>query len=117
MSDPESRKAEIEADIIATRAELAETADALAAKLDVKAQASQKVHDAGDRLAGTVSEKYTGIKDKAPEPVQKAIGKTEQAVSPLVAQAAADKKRTLIVLGGVAALIVVVRRVRARRAG
>ena len=111
--DAETRKAEIEADIIATRAELAETADALAAKLDVKAQASHKVHDAGDK----VTEKYTEIKEKAPAPVQKAIGKTEQAVSPLIAQAAADKRRTMFVLGGVAVLLVVVRRVRARGRG
>jgi hypothetical protein len=111
MSDPEDRKAEIEADILATRAELAETADALAAKLDVKAQASHKVHEAGER----VTEKYSEIKEKAPEPVQKALDKTGQAVSPLVAQAAADKRRTLIVLGSFAVLLVVVRRMRARR--
>lgn len=45
----------IRADIEATRAELAETADALAAKLDVKAQAKAKVDEIGPeklRLAG-----------------------------------------------------------------
>ena len=109
-TEADGRKAEIEADIIATRAELAETADALAAKLDVKAQASHRVHEAGDK----VSEKYGELKDKAPQPVQKVIGKTEQAVSPLVAQAAADKRRTFLVLGGVVAAILVVRRIRGR---
>jgi hypothetical protein len=37
---------EIRADIAATRAQLADTADALAAKLDVKAQAGAKLHEA-----------------------------------------------------------------------
>lgn len=36
----------LEAEIQATRGELAETADALAAKLDVKAQARAKLHSA-----------------------------------------------------------------------
>lgn len=47
MSDAESEADRIKADIEATRAELAETADALAAKLDVKAQAKQKVQAIG----------------------------------------------------------------------
>jgi Protein of unknown function (DUF3618) len=38
-----TRADEIKADIEATRAELAETADALAARLDTKAQASKRI--------------------------------------------------------------------------
>lgn len=46
MSDAD----EIRADIAATRAQLADTADAMAAKLDVKAQAEAKLHEAGARV-------------------------------------------------------------------
>ena len=115
MSEADEER--IKADIAATRAELAETADALAAKLDVKAQAGQKVHEAGARIG----EGYAHLRDSAPPPVQKAIGRTQQAVSPLVAHAAADKRRTaLVVAGSVMALLVarrlhVVRRLRERR--
>ena len=107
MTEQERLKAEIEA----TRAELAETADALAAKLDMKAQASKKVHEAGEK----VSDRYTHVKESAPPPVQKALDTTERAVSPLMAQAAADKRRTVMVLAGTVALILVIRRVRRRR--
>jgi malonyl CoA-acyl carrier protein transacylase len=106
-----SEKDRIKADIEATRAELAETADALAAHLDVKAQASKKMHQAGQRMGERVSQ----VRDAPPEPVQKAIGKTEQAVSPVLAKAAADKKRTLLVLAGTAVVLIVVRRVRNRK--
>ena len=37
------------------------TADALAAKLDVKAQAKEKVHAAGDRITTTVTENKTPV--------------------------------------------------------
>jgi hypothetical protein len=105
-----SEEDRLKAEIAATRAELAETADALAAKLDVKAQAGRKVHAAGEKVSGG----YANLRGSAPPPVQKALGKTEQAVSPLLARAAADKRRTLAVLGGTVVVILVVRRVRSR---
>src|SRR4051812_44304461 len=105
--DAERLKAEIEA----TRAELAQTADALAAKLDVKAQANKKVHAVGEK----VSERYTQVHDAAPPPVQKALDKTGQAVSPVMARAAADKRRTLLVLAGSAVVLIVVRKVSNRK--
>ena len=109
MSEPDAER--LKAEIEATRAELAQTADALAAKLDVKAQASKKVHAVGEK----VSDSYTHVHDAAPAPVQKALDKTGQAVSPVVARAAADKRRTLLVLAGTAAVLVVVRKIRNRR--
>lgn len=93
----------IKADIEQARAELAETADALAAKLDVKAQAERKVHEAGDRAAGA----YESAKASAPEPVRKTLTKLEQVGAPVVAKVAEDKRRTaLIVLGAVAAALI-----------
>jgi redox-regulated HSP33 family molecular chaperone len=103
---------EIKADIEATRAELAETADALAAKLDVKAQASDKLHAAGERLSGKVSERYGRARRAAPAPVQKAMGKAERAAQPLLATAAEDKKRTTLVIAGAGAVLLLIRRVR-----
>jgi Protein of unknown function (DUF3618) len=99
MTDAESVKAEI----VATRAELAETADALAAKLDVKAQASHKLHETGDRMGA----KYEQAKSSAPPQVQKAIAKVEQAAQPVLTKAGEDKKRTaMIVAGGLVGLLV-----------
>jgi hypothetical protein len=107
MSDPDEIKAEIEA----TRAELAETADALAAKLDVKAQAKEKAQVAGERLAAKVDQ----VRAAAPEPVQNAIGKAEQAAQPVLAKAAEDKQRTAATVGGVLVVVMFVRRLRKRK--
>jgi Protein of unknown function (DUF3618) len=104
MSSPDELKAEIEA----TRAELAQTADALAAKLDVKAQAKDRVHDVGD----TVSAKYHQARSAAPEPVQKAIGQVGHAAEPVIRRAGEDKKRTALIVAGAVAALLVVRRIR-----
>lgn len=93
----------LKADIEATRAELAETADALAARLDVKAQAERRVHEAGAR----VSSRYVEVRDSAPPPVRKALGAAEQAM----ARAAKDKRATFVVLAGSVVVVLVVRRV------
>lgn len=65
---PELTPDQIRAQIERTRAELAETVDALAAKADVKGQAKDKVHEVTDSvkekaadLAGTVKEKATDL--------------------------------------------------------
>ena len=108
MTEQERLKADIEA----TRAELAETADALAAKLDVKAQAGQRVQAAGAKL----SDRYVTLRNSTPRPVQKAMSKAGQAAHPVVAKAAEDKRRTLLVVAGSVAAMVVFRRVR-RRSG
>lgn len=101
----------IKADIEQARAELAQTADALAAKLDVKAQAERKVHEAGDRAAG----KYASAKASAPVPVQQALTKVEHVGAPVVAKAADDKRRTALVILGAVAAALIARRL-ARRA-
>lgn len=101
----------IKADIEATRAQLAQTADALAAKMDVKAQAGAKVQEVTDKAAGA----YGSAKASAPEPVQKVIGRAEVAAQPVVAKAAEDKQRTALIAGGVLAALLVLKRVRKRR--
>ena len=107
MTDPEQLKADIQA----TRAELAETADALAAKLDVKAQANHQLHAAGDRVAA----RYRRAKDACPASVQKVIAKIEQAARPVLAKAAADPRRTAFVGAGSVVVVLVVRKARRRR--
>ena len=76
---------ELRADIEATRAELAETADALAAKLDVKAQATEKVHAVGDKISTGVTENKTPIG---------AIAGSAAAVVALVVVLRARRRRT-----------------------
>ncbi|SHF74923.1 Protein of unknown function [Jatrophihabitans endophyticus] len=102
---------EIKADIEQTRAQLAETADALAAKLDVKSQAGKKVHEVGEKA----SAKYDSAKQSAPAPVQQALGKVEHAGAPVVAKAAEDKKRTALIVGGAVAVVFVALRIKKRR--
>jgi len=69
MSDPtrpldaDAGPDEIEADIAATRARLADSVDALAGKLDVKAQAKDKVAD----VKATASEKVAEVRNTAQE--------------------------------------------------
>ncbi|MGI8760240.1 MAG: DUF3618 domain-containing protein [Jatrophihabitantaceae bacterium] len=109
MSDPQ----EIQRDIERTRAELAETVDALSAKLDVKAQAKQRVHEAGD----TAGQAYQHAKAAAPPQLQQAIDKAEQAARPLLEKAAQDKQRTAMIAAGALVFLLVMRRLRRRRAG
>jgi hypothetical protein len=108
-SDPDA----IRADIVATRAELAETADALAAKLDVKAQANARLH-AAERSVG---DRYARLRAGAPQPVQKALDKAQQAAAPVAAKAAEDKKRTAMVCAGLVLGLLAVTRLRKRHAG
>lgn len=105
-SDSEALKADIEA----TRAQLAETADALAAKLDVKAQAGKRVDEVGEKVHNA----YDSAKASAPEPVANAIGKVEQAAAPVLAKATEDKKRTALIAGGVIVALLIVSRIRKR---
>jgi chromosome segregation ATPase len=107
MSELPSNEAEaIKADIEQARAELASAADALAAKLDVKAQANRKMHEVRARV-GTA---YSSAKHATPEPVQRAWTKAEAVTSPAVKKAAEDKKRTALIFGAVVVAAVLVRR-------
>jgi hypothetical protein len=114
---PDDEAAALKADIEQARAELAGTADALAAKLDVKnnvkTAVDRKAHEAGER----VTHAYESAKDATPEPVQKAWSRAESAAQPVVAKAGEDKKRTALVVAGAVVLAVVVRRIAARRRG
>ena len=104
MSDVEDLKSEIEQ----TRAELADTVDALTAKLDVKAQASERAHE----LAGKAAARYEEAKSSAPEPVRQAIGTVEQAARPVVHKAKQDPRRAALIAGGVLVALLVLRRLR-----
>jgi hypothetical protein len=98
----------LQAEIAAARAELAETADALAAKLDVKAQAGQRIQAAGEKL----TDRLAHLHDAAPAPVQKALEQTGHVMSPALARARADKRIVLAVLAGTMAAVLVARRLR-----
>ena len=88
---------ELMSEIEHTREELAETVSELVQKMDVKAQAKDKVHEVGEHAA----ERYHEVKAAAPQPVQKGLDKAE-----------ADPKRTAMIVGGVLLLLLIVRRVR-----
>ncbi len=104
-SDPDA----IRADIEQTRAELAQTVDALSDKLNVKAQAAGKVGAAKDaakqKVAGAASQAHAA----APEPVQHVLGSVGEKAGPVAQQVAAkvEPHRGKIIAGAVAALVVV----------
>lgn len=66
---PPTDRAELEKDILETRARLASTADALASKVDVKGQAQAKVEDVKVQAAATADRaaaKVHEVSDNAP---------------------------------------------------
>ena len=93
---------EIRAEIEQTRSEMGDTVDALTNKLDVKAQAKEKV----ESVKSTVSDKAAQAKAAAPAPVQKALDKTGDVAAPALHKAAPYTKQiALAVLAAVAVLI------------
>jgi Protein of unknown function (DUF3618) len=71
---------EIRADIEATRAELAETADALATKLDEKAQAAKRVTMivAGAIVALVVTERIARkVRNRSPKPTSRTTSRSK----------------------------------------
>jgi len=116
MTDPlnDSDEAELaRQQIEQTRAELAETVDALSDKLNAKAQAAEKVGEVKARIAATAHQ----AKQSAPEPVQRALDAAGAKASPVAHQVAQRTApyRGKIIAGALAAAVVliVVRRKRA----
>ncbi len=111
MSDIDKIRSEIEL----TRSELADTVDALQAKLDVKAMVKIRAEEAGGRAAHAAAVRYAQAKAEAPPQVRQAIERAERLAAPVVERAKQDKKQTLRIVIGTAVAIIVVRRL--RRAG
>jgi hypothetical protein len=107
MTDPDQIKAEIER----TRADLANTVDALTTKLDFKTQAKQRAAETQAKL----TERWQAVTASAPEPVQQALARAGEVAGPVAAKAAADKRRSAMIAGGAVLLVVVRRRLRKRR--
>ncbi len=104
-SDPDEIRAEIEQ----TRADLADTVDALSAKLDVKARAGDKAHE----LKQSVADATTRAKESAPPQVQQSLDRAQAVLEPAVGKAveAARPYRTQLLIGvAVAVVLLVVRR-------
>ncbi len=110
--------AELKAEIDSTRSELAETVDQLTNKLDVKAQASQKAHQAVETVTGTAQhavETVTGtaqaavdkVKQKLPDAAVDKIGQASGGVQRAATSEPVQqhRKQLLIGLGAVAALL------------
>lgn len=91
---------EIRAEIQRTRSELGDTVDALTNKLDVKAQAKQKV----DSVRSTISDKAAQARQSAPAPVQKALDRTGEVTTPALQKAAPYTKQIALGVGGLLAV-------------
>jgi len=72
------------ADIEATRAELGETVDALAGKLDVKAQARDRVDDAREQVTRAIANAREAATDERGNPTTAAKGAAGAAAAVLV---------------------------------
>lgn len=104
----------VPADIAATRAELAETVDALTSKLDVKARASDKVSEVKQKAAATADR----ARQAAPPPVQHALDAAGEKAGPVVRRVSttAAPHRGKIAAGAVA-LVVLLLTLRRRKRG
>lgn len=74
----------LRSDIERTRSELAETVDELAAKLDVKSQATDKLHQVRGRVIGFGNR----AKQAVPDPIRHALDKGGATIGPIVESAA-----------------------------
>jgi MYXO-CTERM domain-containing protein len=99
-TDPDAIRAEIEQ----TRAELAETVDALASKLDVKGQAADKAEAAKAKVGAKASQ----AKAAAPEPVQHVMDTVGAKAGPVAHQvnAKVEPHRGKLIAGVGAGLLV-----------
>jgi hypothetical protein len=123
MSDetPAPSADEVRAEIYQTRADLAETVDALSDKLDVKGRAKSKADEVSatakakaHEVSTTVAEKATELKSQAPPQVQEALDRGAAAIGPAAAKA--EPYRSQIAAGaGALVLLMMVRRRRKRR--
>jgi non-homologous end joining protein Ku len=125
--DPEPTDADaIRSDIERTRAELADTVEQVIGKLDVKAQAADKVDavktaatDRVDAVKSAAGEKASQAKAAAPAPVQNVLDSIGQKAGPpthRATEAVAPHRGKVVagVAGGLVVLLVVRRRRRAR---
>ena len=110
MSDTEPTSPDdLRQEIDATRADLADTVDALSAKLDVKAQAKAKA----DEVKTTMSDAAAKAKASTPPPVQRSIERAGSIIKPAAAKA--EPYRVQILAGAASVLVIVLllrRRVR-----
>ena len=72
MSTPEGERTteEIQSDIAKTREQLGETAEAIAAKTDVKARAQDKVEEVKSSVRDKKDEAFAKVRDASPEGAQ-----------------------------------------------
>jgi uncharacterized membrane protein YdfJ with MMPL/SSD domain len=101
-TSPEHLRAEIEQ----TREQLGDTVDKLAAKVDVKAQAKERV----EAVKATISDKAAQAKSAAPPPVQHALEQAGSAAAPAVNKAKQYDKQLLIGAAALLLLLILVRR-------
>lgn len=93
---PDAEAERIVADIEATRAELGETVDALAGKLDVRAQARNQVDDVRERVSQQVAQLRDAATDDRGNPTATAkgvAGGVAVALAGAVAVSAARRRR------------------------
>jgi uncharacterized protein YjbJ (UPF0337 family) len=111
MTDDQPSAEEIRTGIEQTRAELADTVDALTDKLNVKARAGDKVGEAKAKVSGAAAQ----AKAKAPEPVQHALETVGAKARPVAHQATEQmrpyRKEILVgVCASAATLLLILRR-------
>jgi ABC-type transporter Mla subunit MlaD len=101
-TSPEQLRAEIED----TREQLGATVDQLAGKLDVKAQAKERV----EAVKATISDKAAQAKNAAPPQVQHALEQAGSAAAPAVDKAKQYNKQLLLGAAVLLLLLILVRR-------
>src|SRR5262245_32540840 len=95
-------------DIEHTRADLRDTVDGLSTRLDVKAKARRRLHDAN----ATVADAAARVKQRLPEPVRRSIDRIGTSAGPTVDstrdQVRAHRKEIVLATGSAVLLLVVI---------
>ena len=100
---------EIEADIAVTRDRLAESVDALAAKVDVKAQAKEKVGEVKAQAKDKVDEATARAKDKTDQAKEQVVVTSRTLVDRFKAALVAHGRHAGIWIAGVVGALLVLR--------
>lgn len=102
MSEADALRSEIEQ----SRAEMARTLGALGTRLDPRVQSRRLAGQWADRAQRA----YERARAAAPPPVKTALDGVVEALRPHVRKAAAEPKRTAMIVGGTLVAVVVLRR-------
>ncbi len=102
--DPSQIREEIEG----TRADLADTIEALGQKADIKGRVAEKVKEGSERLTEKAHDTADQVQQAVPDQLAPAVSAVTGTLQEAGRRAAAPKHRTTLIVGGTLCVIVLV---------